>query len=314
MVRLPRSLTPILGTANEWLVDIDSIAGIMARRKRSSDSNLVDLAAEFEGLPLIAAPIGAAVVLLLFELVLPAVMTSFGQSSLSHINYGTLFAPVVRVIGAVLAVAILLFGLKGALGRLVESLLAARRSRKVFERAFQKPGAVSMTWSQLEDLVGESYQRLGYDLVHRGGALPDGGVDLELYRAGEKVLVQCKHWKSWQVGVKPLRELWGVVASEGATRAVFVTTGTYTGAARSFASDKPLELLDGPALAALVNAAGRRGISPQAVAARNPTEIVCPRCGRPMVKRTARHGANSGQAFWGCSGFPDCRQTVPIID
>jgi len=40
------------------------------------------------------------------------------------------------VIGAVLAVAILLFGLKGALGRLVESLLAARRSRKVFERAF----------------------------------------------------------------------------------------------------------------------------------------------------------------------------------
>lgn len=116
--------------------------------------------------------------------------------------------------------------------------------------------------------------------------------------------------QSWQVGVKPLRELWGVVAAEGATRAVFVTTGTYTGAARSFASDKPLEL-DGPALAALVNAAGRHGILPQAVAARNPTEIVCPRCGRPMVERTARRGANSGQTFWGCSGFPDCRQTLP---
>jgi Topoisomerase DNA binding C4 zinc finger len=83
---------------------------------------------------------------------------------------------------------------------------------------------------------------------------------------------------------------------------------------RIFASDKALELLDGPALAALVNAAGRHSISPQAIAAGNPTEIACPRCGRPMVKRTARHGAISGQAFWGCSGFPDCRQTVPIID
>jgi hypothetical protein len=119
-------------------------------------------------------------------------MTSFGQSSLSHINFGTLFAPVVRVMGAVLAVGILLFGLKGAVGRFVESLLAARRSRKVFERAFHKPGAVSMTWSQLEDLVGESYQRLGYDLVHRGGGFPDGGVELELHRVGEKVLVQSR--------------------------------------------------------------------------------------------------------------------------
>jgi four helix bundle suffix protein len=38
----------------------------------------------------------------------------------------------------------------------------------------------------------------------------------------------------------------------------------------------------------------------------------CPRCGKPMTLRTARKGTNSGQQFWGCSGYPDCRQTQPL--
>lgn len=33
---------------------------------------------------------------------------------------------------------------------------------------------------------------------------------------------------------------------------------------------------------------------------------MCPRCGKPMVPRTARKGAQAGQAFWGCSAYPDC--------
>jgi restriction system protein len=38
----------------------------------------------------------------------------------------------------------------------------------------------------------------------------------------------------------------------------------------------------------------------------------CPRCGHPMRQRTARQGAHAGQAFWGCSAYPDCRGIVPI--
>ena len=271
------------------------------------------MAAQFEDLPLIVSIIGAAAVLVLFELILPVVMANAGQSSSTHFNYGSLFAPVVRVIGALLAAAILLFGLKGAIGRFIEGMLAARRSRKVFQRAIARPGALSVTWSQLEDLVGQAYLRLGYEVVRRGGAQPDGGVDLELHRAGERVLVQCKHWKSWQVGVKPVRELWGVAASEGATRAIFVTSGAYTRAARSFAADKALELLDGPALAGIIDAAGRAPTSqPVAPVDGPPAAVMCPRCGRAMVRRVARQGPNSGQPFWGCSGYPTCNGTLPI--
>jgi four helix bundle suffix protein len=35
----------------------------------------------------------------------------------------------------------------------------------------------------------------------------------------------------------------------------------------------------------------------------------CPRCGKPMVRRTARKGAQIGSPFWGCTGYPECRGT-----
>jgi four helix bundle suffix protein len=36
-------------------------------------------------------------------------------------------------------------------------------------------------------------------------------------------------------------------------------------------------------------------------------EPECPQCGKPMKLRTARTGPKSGQQFWGCSGYPDCK-------
>ena len=33
---------------------------------------------------------------------------------------------------------------------------------------------------------------------------------------------------------------------------------------------------------------------------------VCPKCGKPMIKRVAKKGINSGKEFWSCSGYPQC--------
>jgi hypothetical protein len=38
----------------------------------------------------------------------------------------------------------------------------------------------------------------------------------------------------------------------------------------------------------------------------------CPDCGRSMRLRTARKGPNAGKSFWGCSGFPNCKGTLPV--
>jgi len=37
---------------------------------------------------------------------------------------------------------------------------------------------------------------------------------------------------------------------------------------------------------------------------------VCPKCGVPMVLRTARQGSNAGNSFYGCPNFPKCREVV----
>jgi four helix bundle suffix protein len=37
----------------------------------------------------------------------------------------------------------------------------------------------------------------------------------------------------------------------------------------------------------------------------------CPKCGKTMLQRRARKGSKSGQAFWGCSAYPDCKGTLP---
>ena len=37
------------------------------------------------------------------------------------------------------------------------------------------------------------------------------------------------------------------------------------------------------------------------------TTPLCPRCGKPLILRTAKKGSNAGNQFYGCSGFPKCR-------
>ena len=44
------------------------------------------------------------------------------------------------------------------------------------------------------------------------------------------------------------------------------------------------------------------GVNPQ-----NDSRRICPRCGSPLVLRTAKRGVNVGNQFYGCSAFPRCR-------
>jgi four helix bundle suffix protein len=45
-----------------------------------------------------------------------------------------------------------------------------------------------------------------------------------------------------------------------------------------------------------------------------PKAPACPVCGKEMRQRTAGKGPNAGQAFWGCSGYPECRGTLKMSD
>lgn len=45
----------------------------------------------------------------------------------------------------------------------------------------------------------------------------------------------------------------------------------------------------------------------QSSTAQSTDTPLCPKCGSAMVPRTAKHGSNAGNSFWGCSQYPACR-------
>lgn len=181
-----------------------------------------------------------------------------------------------------------------------------------------------MRWREFEMLVGEGFRLQGYQVVETGGGGPDGGIDLILSRPGkngsEKFLVQCKQWRAYKVGVDVVRKLYGVMAAKGATGGFVVTSGRFTGEATQFASGRNVTLVDGPKLHGLIRQAKasdrRASVRPAPDRAARPssmptTDPDCPLCHKPMVKRTAKRGANAGNEFWGCTGCPTCRGTRP---
>jgi restriction system protein len=181
--------------------------------------------------------------------------------------------------------------------------------RRTFDSTDDPAG---LTWSQFERLIAEFYRRKGATVTPRGGPMADGGVDLNLtYPTGDRLIVQCKHWKTRHVGVKPLRELWGVLDDVKADGAIFVTSGSFTADALAFARGKQLELIDGPKLRGMMAEAKRtQSAVPVAEPAPAPTAPLCPRCESPMVLRIARRGTYAGQQFWGCSTYPKCQGTL----
>jgi restriction system protein len=202
------------------------------------------------------------------------------------------------------------------LGGAAMSVYGRYKRRALHEKVAASPDRGSlndMSWQQFEALVGEAFRRKGYSVTETGGGGADGGVDIALKKESETFLVQCKQWKALKVGVATVRELYGVMAAKGATGGFVVTSGGYTDEARAFAKGQNIELMDGKALHALI-----RGVTvpnkpaPVLKVVAAASEPVCPVCQSPMVKRTAKRGANSGNAFWGCSKYPACKGTRPI--
>ena len=142
---------------------------------------------------------------------------------------------------------------------------------------------------------------------------PDGGIDLRLEKAGAVTLVQCKHWKATRVGVRVVRELYGVVTSERAQSGIVVTSGGFTQEAVEFAARTPIRLIERDELIAMLGEVQRSGRihaeTERAASTQAHPQPGCPQCGAAMVQRVAKKGPHAGTAFLGCSRYPQCRGT-----
>lgn len=111
----------------------------------------------------------------------------------------------------------------------------------------QRPNLMELSPSEFESLITNLFQKMGLE-AKQTQASRDGGVDCVAYDPrpifGGKVVIQAKRYKH-TVGVSAVRDLYGTVQNEGASKGILVTTSGYGKAAFEFAAGKPLELLSG---------------------------------------------------------------------
>jgi restriction system protein len=226
------------------------------------------------------------------------VLSSFAPS----LNSGrTLFTPLVALMRSMAPVAAFALLIVAAL-----SVLNQFRKGKLLERQTGLDSVGELSWRQFESLVSEAFRRKDFLVLDNVDDGPDGGVDLRLRKNGQVAFVQCKHWKARSVGVKVVRELFGVMAAKNVKHGIVVTYGAFTPEAMEFAKANSIALIDGPKLTqmiASVQQSGNMEAQPEAVRA-------CPKCGSEMLLRVAKKGPYSGKKFWDCSKFPGCRGVV----
>jgi restriction system protein len=111
----------------------------------------------------------------------------------------------------------------------------------------QRPNLMDLTPTEFESLITNLFQKMGLE-TRQTQASRDGGVDCVAFNPhpilGGKVVIQAKRYKN-TVDVSSVRDLYGTMQNEGASKGILVTTSGYGKASYEFIEGKPLELLSG---------------------------------------------------------------------
>jgi restriction system protein len=166
-------------------------------------------------------------------------------------------------------------------------------------------------WRRFEAVCERLFSQAGFRAESQSHGA-DGGVDIWLYSKhaeGAAAVVQCKHWVGRPVGVKELREFFGVMSSKSLKRGTFATSSTFTPAALEFARSNGINMLDGNALLAQI---ARRTPEQQQelLELAYEGEYWRPTCASCGVKLSERVPTKGGDPFWGCPNFPRCRNRI----
>jgi len=109
----------------------------------------------------------------------------------------------------------------------------------------------AMDWEDFEHLIREIFEKefkKGGGEVNVTQASRDGGVDAIAFDPdpirGGKIVIQAKRYTN-VVGVSAVRDLYGTILNEGATKGILVTTADFGSDSYKFAKGKPITLLNG---------------------------------------------------------------------
>jgi len=123
-------------------------------------------------------------------------------------------------------------------------------------RLLRKSGSIKrikkLSWESFEQLCQVLFERQGWRVLGNKKKGADGGVDLWMKRRMRRAIVQCKRYDDAMVTIKVIREMYGLMHEYGVDEAYVVTSSRFTKECYRFVKDKPITLIDGEGLLALV--------------------------------------------------------------
>ncbi|TMH29293.1 MAG: hypothetical protein E6H63_07310 [Betaproteobacteria bacterium] len=166
-----------------------------------------------------------------------------------------------------------------------------------------------LEWRRFEELCVAYFQARGYKAsVERSGT--HAGIDIHLAAQGApqaSLVVQCKAWDAYRIGIKAARALQGAMAAAGLAEGVLVTAGRFTQEAADYARQQNIKLIDGAALLAAIGA-----LAPETALAllkfATQGDFLTPTCPSCALKMISRQSTRHGRKFWGCRNYPRCKQ------
>lgn len=121
-----------------------------------------------------------------------------------------------------------------------------------------RPNLMDLNPFEFENLVSNLFSEMGLE-TKQTRSTKDNGVDAIAFDTrpiiGGKLVIQAKRYKN-TVGVSAVRDLYGTMLNEGASKGLLVTTSSYGPDAYEFSKDKPIELIDGGGLLYLLKQVG----------------------------------------------------------
>jgi restriction system protein len=131
----------------------------------------------------------------------------------------------------------------------LEAIKSSELERRTLDTKVERLAELSPR--EFEEYVEELFKAMGYLRVTLTSLSNDKGVDILAESHGTRIAVQCKRYKS-VVGSPEIQSFLGAMTNAGAQKGFFVTTSVFSIEAERFASDHPIELIDGSALAGLI--------------------------------------------------------------
>lgn len=157
-------------------------------------------------------------------------------------------------------------------------------------------------WYQFEKFCAAVLRAEGNEVERKPGEKPDDGAELIVKKDGRTMLVWCRHWRTWAVQEKVVRELVAAMKRLVVSHGAIYTLRGPTRVAAEFAEQWGIDVV------------AERPLASRALAVLDPAELTrlldlqthhCPRCESVMVRQTG-----GVEPFWICSNYPECRGLI----